>query len=73
MGEQYQRRIELILAESYVSKHECEKNLVSFKGKNKISKVDTFYSKSTKIVTDNEPLSDTQRVIVNAFQCLQVK
>ena len=64
---------ESILSESYLSQNECEKKLVKFKGKNKISEVDSFYSKSTKIVTDQEPLSDTQRVIVNAFQCFQVK
>ena len=64
---------EFILPDSYVSKNDCEKDLVRFKGKNKISEVGTFYSKSAKIVTDNEPLSDTQRVIVNAFQCFQIK
>ena len=46
--------------------------LILFQGKNKISSVDTFYSKSAKIVTDHEPLSDNKRVIVNAFQCMQV-
>ena len=66
-------KTEIMLPDSYLSKKECEKNLVRFKGKNKISEVDSFYSKSTKIVTDQEPLSDTQRVIVNAFQCFQVK
>ena len=63
---------ELNLAYFYESKDECEKRLVLYKGKNKISAVDTFYSKSTKIVTDHEPLSDKKRVIVNAFQCMQV-
>ena len=66
-------KTELSLAYSFESKEECEKNLVVFKGKNKISAVDTFYSKSAKIVTDHEPLSDNKRVIVNAFQCLQIK
>ena len=63
---------EIMLQDSYVSKNECEKNLVRFEGKNKIIEVDSFYSKSAKIVTDQEPLSNTQRVIVNAFQCFQV-
>tara|TARA_B100001093_G_scaffold339918_1_gene324688 strand:- start:142 stop:435 length:294 start_codon:yes stop_codon:yes gene_type:complete len=66
-------KTELILPHSYVSKNECEKKLVSFKGKNKISEVDTFYSNSAKIVTDHEPLIDNRRVVVNAFQCLQIK
>ena len=66
-------KTEFVLSDSYVSKDECEKKLVSFKGKNKISEVDTFYSKSAKIVTDQEPLIDNQRVVVNAFQCLQIK
>ena len=65
-------KTESILSESYVSQNECEKKLVLFKGKNKISEVDTFYSKSAKIVTDRKPLSDEKRVIVNAFQCMQV-
>jgi len=61
------------LSESYASQNECRKNLAKFKGKNKISEVDTFYSKNAKIVTDYEPLINNQRVVVNAFQCLQIK
>ena len=66
-------KTELNLLDTYESKDECEEKLALFKGKNKISEVDTFYSKSAKIVTDQEPLSDNKRVIVNAFQCMQVK
>ena len=66
-------KTESILSDFHNSKIECEKKLVSFKGKNEISIVDTFYSKSAKIVTDKEPLSDNKRVIVNAFQCLQIE
>ena len=62
-----------IVSESYASQNECEKILVTFKGKNKISEVDTFYSKNVKIVTDYKPLINKQRVVVNAFQCLQIK
>ena len=65
-------KTELDLSYSYESKDECEKKLVLFKGKNKISTVDTFYLKSAKIVTDHKHLSDNKRVIVNAFQCMQV-
>ena len=65
-------KTELRLEYSYESKDECEKKLVLFKGKNKITSVDTFYSKSAKIVTDYEPLIDNKRVIVNAFQCMLV-
>ena len=65
-------KTELDLAHYFKSKDECEKKLVLFKGKNKISAVDTFYSKSAKIVTDYEPLIDNKRVIVNAFQCMQI-
>jgi len=66
-------KTESILSETYVSQNECEKKLVKFKGKNKISEVDTFHSKNAKIVTDYEPLINSQRVVVNAFQCLQIK
>ena len=66
-------KTELILSDSYASKNECEEKLVRFKGKNKTSEVDSFNSNSAKIVTDQQPLSDNKRVIVNAFQCLQIK
>ena len=66
-------KTESILSDSYVSQNDCDKKLVKFKGKNKISEVDTFYSKNAKIVTDYEPLINNQRVVVNAFQCLQIK
>ena len=66
-------KTELTLSESYISQNECEKKLVNFKGKNKISEVGTFYSKNAKIVTDHQPLINNQRVVVNAFQCLQIK
>ena len=65
-------KTEINLEHSYKSKDECEKKLILFKGKNKISTVDTFYLRSAKIVTDHKPLSDNKRVIVNAFQCMQV-
>ena len=65
-------KTDFTLSDSYLSKSECEEKLEMLKGKNKISIVDTFYSKSAKIVTDQEPLSDDERVIVNAFQCIQV-
>ena len=66
-------KTESILLDSYVSQKACEKKLAKFKGKNKISEVDTFYSKNAKIVTDYEPLINNKRVVVNAFQCLQIK
>ena len=66
-------KTDTILSESYVSQNECEKKLVKYKGKNKISEVDTFYSKHAKIVADYEPLINNQRVVVNSFQCLQIK
>ena len=65
-------KTELNLAYSYETRDECEKKLVLFKGKNKISTVDTFYLESAKIVTDHKPLIDNTRVVVNAFQCMLV-
>ena len=65
-------KTELNLAYSYETRDECEKKLVVFKGKNKISTVDTFYIESAKIVTDHKPLIDNTRVVVNAFQCMLV-
>ncbi len=65
-------KAELMNSHSFYSKKECEQALVKFKGKNKIKKVDTFYAKTAKIVTDQEALSNSDRVIVNAFQCIQM-
>ncbi len=61
-----------ILSKTYNSKIDCEEKLSRFRGKNKIKEVDTFYSKRAKIVTGQEPLSDNERVIVNAFQCIRI-
>ncbi len=65
-------KTELNLSDNFESKDDCEDKLVSFKGKNKISEVDSFYSNSAKIVTDQKPLSNNKRVIINAFQCMKV-
>ena len=43
-------KTELTTLNFYGSKNECEKKLVNFKGKNKISEVDTFYAKNAKIM-----------------------
>jgi len=66
-------KTELMIPDTFYSKNECEQTLVKFKGKNKIKKVDTFYKNNTKIVTDQEPLSDSKRVVVNAFQCIKIQ
>ena len=65
-------KTESILLESYVSQNDVGK-ISKFKGKNKISEVATFIQKNARIVTDYEPLINNNRVVVNAFQCLQIK
>ena len=65
-------KTESILPDHYLSKNECEKNLVKFKGKNHLMEVNSFYNKKVKIVTDKFPLINEKRFIINAFQCMRI-
>ena len=50
----------------------CESVLKKFKGENKIKKVPSFYSQNAYILTSDYLLSNESRVIVNAFQCMEI-
>ena len=50
----------------------CESALKSYKGENKIKKVPSFYSQSAYILTSDYLLSNERRVIINAFQCMEI-
>ena len=56
----------------YSSKSDCEKTLTKLKGQNNILEVNSFYNKKAKIVTNKVPLINKKRIVVNAFQCLNI-
>ena len=53
-------------------KKSCETSLKSHKGKNKIEEVHSFDSKNTYILTSDYLLSNESRIIINAFQCMEI-
>ena len=65
-------KVETILSDYYRTKDECEKKLTNFKGQNNLIEVSSFYNKRVKLVTDNFPLINEKRVVINAFQCLKI-
>ena len=50
----------------------CESVLKTYKGENKVKKVPSFYSQSVYILTSDYLLSNESRVIINAFQCMEI-
>ena len=56
----------------YETKLECEKNLKRLKGNKNVKKIDSFNGEKSLIITDHEPLVDRKRIVVNAFQCLEI-
>ena len=65
-------KVESVLSDYYSTKDECEKKLIKFKGQNNLLEVSSFYNKRVKLVTDNFPLINEKRVVINAFQCLKI-
>ena len=65
-------KVESVLSDYYRTKDECEKKLIKFKGQNNLLEVGSFNNKTVKLVTDNFPLINEKRVVINAFQCLKI-
>ena len=65
-------KVESVLSDYYETKDECEKKLIKFKGQNNLLEVSSFNNKRVKLVTDNFPLINEKRVVINAFQCLKI-
>ena len=65
-------KVESVLSDYYRTKDECEKKLIKFKGQNNLLEVSSFNNKRVKLVTDNFPLINEKRVVINAFQCLKI-
>ena len=56
----------------HTDKKSCETSLKSYKGKNKIEEVHSFDSKNGYILTNDYLLSNESRIIINAFQCMEI-
>ena len=65
-------KVDSALSDYYETKDECEKKLIKFKGQNNLLEVSSFNNKRVKLVTDNFPLINEKRVVINAFQCLKI-
>ena len=65
-------KVESVLSDYYETKDECEKKLIKFKGQNNLLEVSSFNNKRVKLVTDNFPLINEKRVVINAFQSLSI-
>ena len=49
-----------------------KKKLIKFTRQKNLLKVSSFNNKRLKIVTYNFPLINEKRVVINAFQCLEI-
>ena len=56
----------------YSDQISCEKDLRENKGNNEFLVVNSFHSKTVGIITDKDPLNNSKRTIVNAFQCMKI-
>ena len=70
-GQKMFKEVESVSA-YYETKLECEKNLKRLEGKKNVKRIDSFNGKKSLIITDHEPLVDKKRIVVNAFQCLEI-
>ena len=60
------------ISDFYKMKIECEQKLKELKGNKNLKKVDSFNGEKSYIITDYQPLVNNERIIVNAFQCLEI-
>ena len=60
------------ISDFYKMKIECEQKLKELKGNKNLKKVDSFNGEKSYIITDYQPLVDNERIVVNAFQCLEI-
>ena len=49
-----------------------KKKLIKFKRQKNLLEVSSFNNKRLRLVTDNYPLINEKRVVINAFQCLKI-
>ena len=70
-GQKMTREIET-MSRSYETKVECERDLNKLKGNKNSKEVNSFNGEKSLIITDTQPLVNKERLVVNAFQCLEV-
>jgi len=70
-GQKMTREIET-MSRSYETKVECERDLNKLKGNKNLREVNSFNGEKSYIITDQEPLMNKKRIVVNAFQCLEI-
>ena len=56
----------------YRTKFECEKTLKRLKGNKSLKMIDSFNGEKSFIITNRKPLANKKRIVVNAFQCLEI-
>ena len=56
----------------YRTKIECENNLLRLKGNKSLKMIDSFNGEKSFIITNRKPLANKKRIVVNAFQCLEI-
>ena len=49
-----------------------KKKLIKFTRQKNLLEVSSFNNKRLRLVTDNYPLINEKRVVINAFQCLKI-
>ena len=60
------------MSRSYKTKKDCERDLNQLKGNKNLKEVHSFNGEKSLIITDTQPLVNKERLVVNAFQCLEV-
>ena len=69
-GQKMTREIES-MSHFYETKVECEQALNKLKGNKNSKEVNSFNGEKSFIITDQQPLVNAKRIVVNAFQCLE--
>ena len=70
-GQKMTKDIETVPA-YYKTKIECERNLKLLKGNKNLKKVNSFNGEKSFIITDHQLAVNKKRIVVNAFQCLEI-
>ena len=70
-GQKMTKEIES-MSRSYNTKVDCERDLNQLKGNKNLKEVNSFNGEKSFIITDQQPLVNAKRIVVNAFQCLEI-
>ena len=70
-GQKMSQEIETQIA-FYRKKFDCEKTLKRLKGNKSLNLVNSFNEETSFIITNRKLLANKKRIVVNAFQCLEI-